>query len=558
MFQNKITNDLKLIFHDFEVSILPKNTRGFNSKNNSFSEISFSIYQPKLIKSMFTIFSDDHDKEQLNSKDRLQIIVESMINASRLSDSEESYFFNSDEIELLTYLPQIFSSEFKDSSPLSYPSSHSIPNSVLSGNLFTTSLPPLDSTKSKQFPNQTNNSKPLSKNIQESKKIQSRAKKYDSDGDNNNNIREDYNNTSNLSNTSSLGNNSQFFNFVLFGESFDKTHLDTTIFDKDLYDSSIRQSENQINIHTGSLAEQITDQYNADAVTFSGNIFFSKGKFNLSTPPGISLFVHELTHAKQIGEKADRNILQYKHNDLEQEALQNERETLQYTNFMFNNKLPYIHTTVYDDINFLNSLKKDFNFVLDNKNSYKSNNNNIYLLPSKNKFSNHKYPKNSLNIRTFLTTNYNNDQFEEEHKDNKFYNNNIDKNKNSIYSESIINTDNLRNKSLFNINFPNSRLSTINNEPSKTSLIPKQESLPEKISQSALPIPLFAKKDRSIESASSFTNFPNMKSSPTTDIDSSSNNLFLETKIDIDSIAKKVFEILERKIKIERTRRGIW
>jgi len=88
-----------------------------------------------------------------------------------------------------------------------------------------------------------------------------------------------------------------------------------------------------INIHSGPLAENITTFYNAEAVTIGKDIFFSQGNLDLSSPRGLSLFAHELTHIKQSQDDVNlRNghTSSSKRASLEKEAQKIEQEALQY------------------------------------------------------------------------------------------------------------------------------------------------------------------------------------------------------------------------------------
>ena len=56
-----------------------------------------------------------------------------------------------------------------------------------------------------------------------------------------------------------------------------------------------------VRIHTGPGAAQITQRYNAEAVTVKDHIFFAPGRFNPGTTEGQRLLAHELTHVLQKG-----------------------------------------------------------------------------------------------------------------------------------------------------------------------------------------------------------------------------------------------------------------
>ena len=56
-----------------------------------------------------------------------------------------------------------------------------------------------------------------------------------------------------------------------------------------------------VRIHTGPGAAQVTQRFNAEAVTVKDHIFFAPGRFNPSTTEGQKLLAHELTHVLQKG-----------------------------------------------------------------------------------------------------------------------------------------------------------------------------------------------------------------------------------------------------------------
>jgi hypothetical protein len=56
-----------------------------------------------------------------------------------------------------------------------------------------------------------------------------------------------------------------------------------------------------VRIHTGSNAEQMSSQINAQAFTQGNNIYFNQGKFKPHTSEGKNLLAHELTHTIQQG-----------------------------------------------------------------------------------------------------------------------------------------------------------------------------------------------------------------------------------------------------------------
>jgi len=54
-----------------------------------------------------------------------------------------------------------------------------------------------------------------------------------------------------------------------------------------------------VNIHTGTKAEEINDKMGAQAITSGSDIYFNRGKYSPETRSGKSLLAHELTHTIQ-------------------------------------------------------------------------------------------------------------------------------------------------------------------------------------------------------------------------------------------------------------------
>ncbi len=85
-----------------------------------------------------------------------------------------------------------------------------------------------------------------------------------------------------------------------------------------------------VRIHTDFIADSISRALDADALTIGKDIFFASGKFDLSTPEGIALLGHELTHAQQqleMGGPLSRpEINESQYRSLESQALENEEK----------------------------------------------------------------------------------------------------------------------------------------------------------------------------------------------------------------------------------------
>jgi hypothetical protein len=102
------------------------------------------------------------------------------------------------------------------------------------------------------------------------------------------------------------------------------------------------RADSNIKIHADNDSSNILKDYNADAMTVEQHIFFSKDKFNLKTPSGFALFIHELTHVRQL---KDSNSLYSNGYGMktnhhapssmwEKEALDNEKLYLKYYNYL--------------------------------------------------------------------------------------------------------------------------------------------------------------------------------------------------------------------------------
>ncbi len=91
-----------------------------------------------------------------------------------------------------------------------------------------------------------------------------------------------------------------------------------------------------VRIHTDFVADSIARALDADALTIGKHIFFASGKFNLSTPEGIALLGHELTHVHQQLERGKsfsrREMDESQYQSLESQALANEERIYKFYN----------------------------------------------------------------------------------------------------------------------------------------------------------------------------------------------------------------------------------
>ena len=76
--------------------------------------------------------------------------------------------------------------------------------------------------------------------------------------------------------------------------------LDVTL--KSQYERAFNADFSEVKIHTGELAEKITREANAEAVTIGEDIYFAGEKWSPDTEEGQALSSHELQHIKQYQE----------------------------------------------------------------------------------------------------------------------------------------------------------------------------------------------------------------------------------------------------------------
>ena len=73
--------------------------------------------------------------------------------------------------------------------------------------------------------------------------------------------------------------------------------MDVTL--KSQYERAFNADFSDVKIHTGELAERITRETNAEAVTIGEDIYFAGEKWSPDTEEGQALSAHELQHIKQ-------------------------------------------------------------------------------------------------------------------------------------------------------------------------------------------------------------------------------------------------------------------
>jgi hypothetical protein len=86
-----------------------------------------------------------------------------------------------------------------------------------------------------------------------------------------------------------------------------------------------------VNIYANPAADQVARQHRADAVTYGDNILFRAGKYDPTTPQGLGLLSHELTHVAQARRQSAAHTTPPSPDTVAQEeavALRNEQQVL--------------------------------------------------------------------------------------------------------------------------------------------------------------------------------------------------------------------------------------
>lgn len=107
-------------------------------------------------------------------------------------------------------------------------------------------------------------------------------------------------------------------------------YLDSSL--KDYLAGILNMRIPSVRIYANQASDTLTEQFNADALTYKNNIFFKTGKYNPRDKKGIALLGHELTHVAQT-KMQNQNLAESKITDYwyeEQEAIGNEKSLLRY------------------------------------------------------------------------------------------------------------------------------------------------------------------------------------------------------------------------------------
>lgn len=125
-----------------------------------------------------------------------------------------------------------------------------------------------------------------------------------------------------------------------------------------------------VKIYANQASDELTKQFDADALTYENRIFFKAGKYNPRDRKGISLLGHELTHIAQI-EIQDHNLTgpwRIGYGFEEQEAIDNEKKVLRY----LPSTEPYSMNKKVPDQGFFGNSLKDYRFSSETYGSYES------------------------------------------------------------------------------------------------------------------------------------------------------------------------------------------
>ena len=261
-----------------------------------------------------------------------------------------------------------------------------------------------------------------------------------------------------------------------------------------------------VQIQTGTFANEITKYYNADALTLNKTIFLSGNYNNLYSPESVAIIGHELTHIAQQQEINNfrKPVTPLRRNFLEKQAFQNEQIILDHS--------------------------------LRSKNSISTpKNNNL----TKNKFS---VSQREINSNTRLSSNNSTLSNSDLSFPTNFAFNNPEF-LNSVHNPNLLAFQKfpISGEFIQQENFFNSNISEYPTNSSSPEL--HYAHTPNQTSET----PLLATSDRNSGSSSSES-----ASQPADNSSPESNPVSL----DFDTIAEKVYELLKDNVKTERERRG--
>jgi len=436
--------------------------------------------------------------------------------------------------------------------------------------------------------------------------------KYEKNGDNESTWFYSFNNEKNYKDDDSLQRYRSRFSDIK------NSSTDTTTIKDDgskkLYSNTNPKSKINADENTSKLLKRV----NADAMTLGSNIFF-KDKLNLNTPKGFALLIHELTHINQLknhsllySNEFDAIPSQKRLNSYwEKEALDNENLAFGY----IKSKIQKQNKTY----NFNKSDKPDFITVniigpnLSNSNIDNDNDNRALSLSNNTVFKNYAIRKGkSLSLINDLTFNNNDDADDGIAKNkignliesasiqyqnyNDVYENlpvwpindlikDISAKNNNFYSsydgeERMENNDFKMQVNSDTPNYSSPRLLYENNTKIKSDFSinsspgPKITAAPSVVPEVLSPppnltyfssIPLYASSDRLVDSNSTSLESSRNQILPAQSImsgsavshSSSSPHHSSFSAMDLESIAERVYEIIQSKIKIQKARIGI-
>jgi hypothetical protein len=300
--------------------------------------------------------------------------------------------------------------------------------------------------------------------------------------------------------------------------------------------------KSDINLHTDLQAQNLMRSLGVDAMTFGRDIYFAKGMYDPTTPSGIALIAHELTHVKQ-QEKystASNWISPTTYTSLEKEAIKNERKVF---NFFY----------------------KYSGFLRFNSNDLKLLDNYLFSPPINDSFALHSKKRQNENIA--LAYRHLLGEIGVEDYGYLFHTPTSSQSSSSANTKNIVNfldpvnsdKENLANTSRYEKSIMErgrtgpelqleSRDSTLAKDPPTFTYY--TANVPQIRNQNGA-IPFFAESGRPVSNESSES-----PSFPSTAL-ASQLNAISHANVNVDLIAVKVYEIIERKIKMQREQRGL-